>query len=112
MRYPSHAVYINKQRCCEVATNKNGTLSKDFGFILCGRNERGAPFIVVWGVFAFGSLIATRALIELAARQYQEGEKKKVAKRESLFLVVRAQVDGYQILHDRIDPEYMVPKVP
>jgi len=101
--YPRHEVFIGGHRF-QAPEQRDGFLKEDYGFILSGRTDNGTPFAVVWGVYAFGSMVAARALIELSdRRKYRKSERSRLFSRDGLFLVAHGRVNDYQLADD-IEP--------
>ncbi|MFI7298570.1 hypothetical protein [Streptomyces sp. NPDC050121] len=108
IRYPEHKVFISGKRCCETEPGDDGLLLKDYGFILSGRTSRDIPFVVLWGVYAFGTLAAARALTDLSQEEmYRQREYRRLSSRSGIFLVTAARIDGYQLERDKVWPDYM-----
>jgi hypothetical protein len=108
IRYPEHKVFISGKRCCETEPGEDGLLLKDYGFILSGRTSRDIPFVVLWGVYAFGTLAAARALTDLSKEEtYKQHEYRRLSTRSGIFLVTAARIDGYQLERDQVWPDYM-----
>jgi hypothetical protein len=106
--YPDHEVTLGGRPCCETRPGQDGILTKDYGFILSGRTSRDIPFVVLWGVYAFGTLAAARALEDLSnpdVFKYRESER--LTSRNGIFLITAAKINGYQIEHDEVYPDYM-----
>ncbi|GAA3636378.1 hypothetical protein [Streptomyces iranensis] len=97
IKYPEHMVTIQGRKW-GIPSQSNGSLTEDYGFILAGRTRMGTPFVVLWGVYAFGTLAAARAFIDLSNRKkFTDGEKESLASKGGMFLVVHANVDGYKV---------------
>jgi hypothetical protein len=76
----------------------NGNVIVDHGFILSTRNSR-APQIVVWGVLAFGTLMAIEKLITIS-RWSDAGRTFRTSKR--CFIAISGNVDGQEIKESSI----------
>ncbi|MFF4427503.1 hypothetical protein ACFY04_43560 [Streptomyces sp. NPDC001549] len=106
--YPGHEVQIGDTLWREPG-RRDGRLVEDYGFTLIGKTPLGTPFIIVWGVYAFGTLIATRAYLE-NWKKFDRGERKKLKEREGLFLVSHGRVVGFQVV-DPIQPVRPQPQI-
>jgi hypothetical protein len=108
IHYPQHIVKFDGQVWhTPLAGDEYST--EDFGFILSGELANGTQFAVVWGVFAFGTLAAARALLELSNRkQFRDGERSRFMQKKGFFVVVHAEVEGHQV----IDPIQVVKPQP
>ncbi len=101
IRYPEHQVWIGEAMWREPG-RRDGRLIEDYGFALCGRTPLGTPFIVLWGTYALGTLIAARAFLD-NWNKLTRRERSKFKRREGLFLVAHAPVVGVQVV-DPIEP--------
>jgi hypothetical protein len=100
IEYPVHHVTIGEHPW-NVPQQRAGLLTEDYGFLLSGRAPNGARFIVLWGIYAFGTLAAARALIDLSdRRKYQKEERAALNSEHGLFLAVHGKVEGYQLARD------------
>jgi hypothetical protein len=106
LRYPEHTAYVDGKPLKADISSGGRYLTDDYGFILSGRTDQDIPFIVLCGIYAYGTLIAARALIDLSdKKRYSRGEKARIIRSEDLFLVVHSTVARYQT-GQRIDPVY------
>jgi hypothetical protein len=97
INYPGHEVKIGGSPY-SAPQQSNGFLLEDYGFLLTGRTPTGTRFAVVWGVYAFGTMVAARALVELGdKKRYRKSERSGFSKDEGLFLVAHGKVEGYQL---------------
>ncbi len=95
--YPAHEVKIGGSPY-SAPQQRDGFLLEDYGFLLSGRTPTGTRFAVVWGVYAFGTMVAARALIELGdKKKYRGSERSGLADEKGLFLVAHGRVEGYQV---------------
>ena len=97
INYPQHEVKIGGSPY-SAPQQSDGFLLEDYGFLLTGRTPTGTRFAVVWGVYAFGTMVAARALIELGdKKKYRSSERSGFSRKEGLFLVAHGKVEGYQL---------------
>ncbi|MEV6378622.1 hypothetical protein AB0M31_04290 [Streptomyces sp. NPDC051773] len=101
IQYPTHEVHIGDTVWREPG-QRDGRLLEDYGFILCGKTALGAPFVVVWGTYALGTLVAARAFLD-NWKKFDSAERKKFKRKEGLFLVVHGRVLRFQVV-DPIQP--------
>lgn len=102
---PSFAVDYPDATCARigsttfgVAYNSRKEVTEDWGFILTTRSRANdQPLIVLCGVLAFGTQIATQALMDL--RRLHATAAQAIASKDPAMIVVNGKVDGFGV-HD------------
>jgi len=96
IEYPQHDAYVFNKLF--KPDQQNDEIVEDYGFLATGEFH-GAPCAVLCGVYSSGTWAATQVLISLKDRAY----RKRVARRESLFLVSHTEVDGFELDPDKVE---------
>lgn len=85
--YPQHDAHVGNISYKPRQTD--GAIVEDYGFTATGEHM-GAPYAVLFGVYSAGTWAATQTFINLQSKIY----RKKLARREPLFLVSHTEVHG------------------
>jgi hypothetical protein len=94
--YPEHDAYVRDKHY--KPKQENGAIVEDYGFTATG-DHLGAPYAVLFGVYSAGTWAATQTFINLQNNNY----RKRLARRERLFLVSYTEVDGLELDPDRVE---------
>lgn len=91
IKYPEHIASFGSTWFV-ADTDSDGALVEDYGFIGFGISPSGNPWVVLCGVWAPGTQMATTALVNLARRSEI---RQMIRRRKEFFAVVYGKVDGF-----------------
>jgi hypothetical protein len=90
IKYPAHVASYGSTVFAPLIDSE-GNLTEDYGFAAVGRTSGGNRCIVLCGVWAFGTQIATTSLLRLPLRS---DARRLFARKESFFIVSYGRVEG------------------
>ncbi|MET8778098.1 hypothetical protein AB0H49_08360 [Nocardia sp. NPDC050713] len=99
IKYPEHVASYGSISY-DVTADENGSLLEDYGFIAVSRTPTGKRCVALFGVWAFGTLIATLALLDRVARGNDIWNS--IREKKDFLVVVHCELDGLEYSNIRI----------
>src|SRR2546423_2994288 len=93
LHYPEHRVTYGSTSL-DPELDSDGNLTEDYGFVAITTTAAGERAVLLYGIWAHGTRIATTALLRCISRGSDASDA--IYRRDSFILVAHAEVDGLE----------------